>query len=153
MIQKSVISKTQDFILHTNAIKEYKSEINNMHLYMTRSIVISELEKSIITMLHDIHKEANVNLSKLNKFNYLTEEQYIKNKDDAKILAHKCEMRTKYVEVLLYCEKEKLTIAENQKRWISNQLQEQLQLLYDVTYVLKNLKIKNKQIVNNKNEI
>jgi len=36
----------------------------------------------------------------------------------------------KYVELLLYCEKEKLTIVENQKQWIHDQMQEQLQTLY-----------------------
>lgn len=90
-------------------------------------------------MLHDIRKAANVNLSKLDKFNYFTEEQYIINKDNAKILVHKCETRMKYIELLLYCEKEKLNIAENQKGWISDQLQEQLQILYDVKYVLKKI--------------
>jgi len=116
-----------------------------MHLSTTRSIIISELEKSIIRMLQGVRTKANVNLPKLDKFNYLTEEQYIMNKDNAKILARKCETRMKYVELLLYCEKEKLTIAENQKQWIHDQMQEQLQTLYDITYVLKNLKIKNKQ--------
>jgi len=94
-------------------------------------------------MLRDIRrKAANVNLAK-DKFNYFTEEQYMMNKNNAKILAHKCEMRMNYIEVLLYCEKEKLNFAENRKRWISDQLQEQLQVLYDIKYVLK--KFKNKK--------
>lgn len=113
-----------------------------MHLCITRSIVISKLEKSIITILYDIYKKANVNLSKLVKFNYFTEEQHIINKDNAKIIARKCETRAKHVELLLYCEKEMLIVAKNQKRWISERLQENLQTLYDVTYMLKDLKIK-----------
>lgn len=129
-------------LFRRNAVKEYKKKINNTHLCTTRSIVSSKLEKSVIIMLHDIRKRANVNLSKLVKFNYFTEEQYVMNRDNAKILALKCEMRAKHVELLLYYEKEKLIIAENQKRWISERLQEHLQILYDVKYVLKNLKIK-----------
>lgn len=127
-------------LFRRNAMKEYKRKINNKHLYTTQSIIISKLEKSIITMLHDVCKKANVNLSKLAKFNYLTEEQYIINKDNAKILARKCETRAKHVELLLYCEKEKLTIAENKKRWITDQLREHLQILYDIIYMLKKLK-------------
>lgn len=113
-----------------------------MHLHITRSIVISKLEKSTIIMLYNIYKKANVNLSKLVKFKYLTEEQYIINKDNAKILARKCETRTKHVEVLLYCEKETLNVAENQKCWLSERLQENLQMLYDIKYMLRNLEMK-----------
>lgn len=134
----------QHLLFCRSAMKEYKRKINNKHLYTVQSIVISKLEKSTIAMLHDIRKKANVNLSKLVKFNYFTEEQYVTNKDKAKILARKCEIRAKHVELLLYCEKEKLTIAENQKRLISDQLREHLQILYDITCMLKNLKNKNK---------
>lgn len=83
-------------------------------------------------MLHNIRKRKSVNLSNLAKFDYFTEEQYIMNKDNAKILARKCETREKHAELLLYCEKEKLTIAEYQNRWISERLQEHLQMLYDI---------------------
>ncbi|XP_011058625.1 PREDICTED: uncharacterized protein LOC105148528 [Acromyrmex echinatior] len=141
MIMENAASKTQDYSLLSNAAKEHKREIRNIHLRTTRSTVISELEKSIITMLRNIRKVANVNLSKLDKFNYFTEEQYMMNKDNARILADKCEIRLKNIELLLYCEKEKLNNAKNQKRWLSNQLQEQLQILYDVKHVLKQFKI------------
>lgn len=113
-----------------------------MHLNIIRSLITSKLEKSTITMLYNIYKKANVNLSKLVKSKYLTEEQYMKNKDNARILARKCETRTKHVEVLLYCEKVALNVAENQKRWISERLQENLQMLYDIKYMLKNLEMK-----------
>lgn len=91
-------------------------------------------------MLHKIRNKADINLSKLIKPNDLTEEQYMMNKDNAKIKARKCDTHVKQLEILLYCEKEKLTIAEYQKQWISDQLQAYLQMLYDIKYMLINLK-------------
>ncbi|XP_024885105.1 uncharacterized protein LOC112463139 isoform X2 [Temnothorax curvispinosus] len=142
MMTDSAASNTRDYMLCRNAVKKYKRKTNDVYLCTKRSIVISKLEKSTIIMLHEIHKKANVNLSKLVKFNYFTEEQYIINKDNGRILARKYETRVKHAELLLYCEKEKFTIVENQKHWISGQFQEYLQILYNITYVLKNLKIK-----------
>lgn len=129
-------------LFRRNTIKEYKRKINDMHLGITRSIITSKLEKSTITMLYNIYERANVNLSKLIKFKYFTEEQYIMNKDNAKILARKCETHAKHVELLFYCEKETLNVAKNQKRWISERLRENLQMLYDVKYMLKHLEMK-----------
>ncbi|CAL1685675.1 unnamed protein product [Lasius platythorax] len=140
MIMENMTSKKQDCILYDNKIKKYKSKINNAHLNAKRSIIVAKLEKSTIAMLHKIRNKADINLSKLIKPNDLTEEQYMMNKDNAKIKAQKCDMHVKQLEILLYCEKEKLAIAEYQKQWISDQLQAYLQMLYDIKYMLINLK-------------
>lgn len=91
-------------------------------------------------MLREIRDKAKANLTKLDRRSHLTEEQYIVNKDYARDNARKCETHVKHLEVLLYCEKEKLAIAENKKRWISDQLQTYLQMFYDAQYILINLK-------------
>jgi len=93
-------------------------------------------------MLREMRNKTDIDLSKLFKSYYLTEEQYIVNRDNAKLKARKCETHVKQLEILLYCEKEKLAIAKFQKQWISDQLQTYLQMLYDVKYVLINLETK-----------
>lgn len=129
-------------LFHSNQVKKYKSKINSAYLNVKQSIVAIKLEKSTTAMLHKMRNKTDIDLSKLFKSDYLTEEQYIVNKDNAKIKAQKCETHVKQLEILLYCEKEKLAIAKFQKQWISDQLQTYLQMLYDVKYVLINLEIK-----------
>lgn len=121
-------------------MKKYKSKINNAHLNIKQSITVGKLEKSTIAMLHKVCNKTDVNLSKLIKSNHLTEEQYMLSKDKAKIEAQKCNIHVKKLEILLYCEEEKLAIAKYKKQWISDQLQAYLQMLYDVKYMLINLK-------------
>lgn len=123
-------------LLHSNEKEKYKSKINNAHLKAKRSIVIAKLEKSTSDLLCQLHNKTDTKLSKIIKFDHLTEEQYMVNKDNAKIKARKCETYVKQLEVLLYCEKEKLTIAKYQKQWVSDQLQAYMQMLCDVKYVL-----------------
>lgn len=94
-------------------------------------------------MLRDSRSKANVQLSKLTTPDHLTEEQYIINRDKAAIEARKCETRVKYLEILLYCEREKLAIAKFRKQWISEQNESQMQMLYDIKRVLMNMKVKN----------
>lgn len=130
----------QHLLFHSNEKGKYKNKINNAHLNAKRSIVIAKLEKSTIAMLRQMRNKTDNKLSKIIKFNHLTEEQYVVNKDNAKIKAQKCEMYVKQLEILLYCEKEKLAIAKYQKQYVSDQLQAYLQMLYDVKYVLINLK-------------
>lgn len=72
------------------------------------------------------------NLSKISKFDYLTEQQYATNINNAKNKAQKCETRVKHLEILLYREKEKLIIAEDKKQQLINQIQKYKQMLYDV---------------------
>lgn len=127
-------------LFHSNKVKKYKSKINNACLNAKQSIIVIKLEKSTIAMLREMRNKTDIDLSKLFKPNYLTEERYIVNKDNAKIKARKCETHVKQLEILLYCEKEKLAIAKYQNQWISDQLQTYLQMLYDVKYVLINLK-------------
>ncbi|XP_070149953.1 cilia- and flagella-associated protein 157-like [Polyergus mexicanus] len=140
MIVEGIIPKKQDCILYDNEKGKYKNKINNAHLNAKRSIVIAKLEKSTIAILRQMSNKTDNKLSKIIKLNHLTEEQYVVNKDNAKIKARKCEIYVKQLEVLLYCEKEKLAIAKYQKQWVSDQLQAYLQMLYDVKYVLINLK-------------
>ncbi|XP_025267271.1 uncharacterized protein LOC112638905 [Camponotus floridanus] len=153
MIMESMTSKKQDCILYDHEVKKYKSKINNAYLNAKRSIVAIKLKKSTIAMLCEMRNKTDIDLSKLFKSNYLTGEQYIVNKDNAKLKARKCETHVKQLEILLYCEKEKLAIAKFQKQWISDQLQTYLQILYDIKYVLINLETKNCATISNKNKI
>ncbi|XP_012228261.1 cilia- and flagella-associated protein 157-like [Linepithema humile] len=135
-------NNNQNNIQHKNAIKKYKREINDNHLSAKHSVGSTKIEKSVVTILRKTYDETNVNLSKLIKPRLITrfmEQQYITNKDNALIKAQKCEAHVKHLEILLYLEKMKLSIAENQKRWISNQLQKQLQSFYDIKCALTNL--------------
>lgn len=128
-------------LFRRNVVKKYKKEINDKHLSATHSIGSAKIEKSVITILRKIYDKADVSLSKLIKPRIITrlmEQRYIMNKDNALIKAQKCEARVKHLEILLYLERMKFTIAQDQKRWISNQLQIQLQSFHDVKCALTN---------------
>lgn len=126
--------------MHRNAVKGYKKRINDEHLSAKRSLLVAKLEKSTSAKLREMRDKAETNLSKTRKFNYLTEEQYTKNIENAKNKARQCEARVKYLEILLYCEKEKLSIAEDKKQQLVDQLQKHRQMLCDVKCTLKYLK-------------
>lgn len=101
--------------------------------------MVTKLEKATNAKLCKIRDKAKTNLSKISKFNYLTEEQYIANIDNAKNRARQCEARVRHLEILLYREKEKLTIAEDKKQRLTNKLQEHTEMLYDAKCALKYL--------------
>lgn len=127
----------QYLLLRRNVVKKYKREISDKHLSAKHSIVSTKIEKSVITMLRKIHDKADVSLFKLIKPRHLLmEQQYITMKDNALFKAQKCEAYVRYLEILLYLEKEKLAIAKYQKRWVSDQLQIQLRSIYDVERAL-----------------
>lgn len=90
--------------------------------------------------MREIRDKTDTNLSKISKFNYLTEEQYVTNIDNAKNRARQCEARVRYFEILLYREKEKLTIAEDKKQQLINQLEKHTKMLHDIKCILEDLK-------------
>ncbi|XP_072761848.1 cilia- and flagella-associated protein 157 [Anoplolepis gracilipes] len=143
IIMENMTSK-KDCIIYNNEMKKYKSKINDAHLNAKRSTIVVKLEKSMIAMLHKICNNRDHNLpklSKLSKLNHLMKEQYMMNKNNAEMKAQKCEAHVNQLKISLYFEKAKLVIANDQKERISDQLQANLQMLYDIKYLLKNLKI------------
>lgn len=120
-------------------MKEHKRKINDTRYNAKRFTVANKLTKSTIAMLRKIPKRPYVT-SELIKPIYLTEEEYVINRDNANLEAKKCEVRMKHTEIVLYREKEKLAIAEYQKQWISDQIQIHLRMFYDLKYKLMNLK-------------
>lgn len=140
-IAKDVSSKKRDYIQCKSAIKEYKRKMNDARLSTKRSMLVVKLEKSTTATLHEIRNNMEANLSKLNTYSYLTEDQYIIQKDNALKRIQGYETHVRNLEILLYRENEKLSIAKYQKQWISDQLQIHLQIFYDIHCVLMNLKI------------
>lgn len=102
-----------------------------------------KLEKSAIAILRKNGRKINFYMSDLDKPDHFKEEQYIVNLDKAALEARKCEIHVKCLEILLYCEKEKLAIAKFQNKAISDQLKKHSELLYDIRHVAMNLKLKN----------
>ncbi|XP_050458101.1 uncharacterized protein MG328 homolog [Cataglyphis hispanica] len=142
MFVEDMTPKKQDCILYNKEKEKYKSKMNNARLNTKQSIIITKLAKTSSDMLSDLCYKTNIKLSELVKFDHLPEEQYVVNTDNAMIKAQNHEATVKELEVLLYREEEKLTIAKYQEQWVSDQLQTHLQMLCDVKYVLAKLKIK-----------
>jgi len=124
-------------------MKGYKEKIKNAHLNTKRSLLTSKLEKSAIAMLHKSYNKAIQKIPKLDKFDHLMEDEYVLQRDTANFEALECIERMKRLDVSLFCEKEKLVAAKYQKLSISKQLRDQIQVLYDVKYLLTKLTSKN----------
>jgi len=110
---------------------------------MKRSIVTSKLEKSAIAMLHKSYNKAVLKIPKLDKLDYLTEDQYISQKDIANFEARENIERMKRSNIILFREKAKLAIAKIQEKSVSKQLRQQIEMLYDTKNMLMKLKSKN----------
>lgn len=121
-------------------MKEFKTRMNDDQMNITRSIITSKLERTAIAMLQNVRNIANIDLSKFDRPDYLTEEKYILTKDNAAVKAEKSETHMNQLKVSLYCEKAKLDIAKYWKQWVSDQLQLNLQMLCDIKVMLLSIK-------------